>query len=89
MGLAPEQPGGQGQEEGGCSWAGDGGQGGRIQSPRKFSPNLGGHQSGEVTDGPHSVELQSLCSGTGSPHLMCGFSLATRSRDSSSLGGVE
>lgn len=32
------------------------------------------------------------CSGEFSPsipHLMCGFSLATKSRDSSSLGGVE
>lgn len=87
--LAPQQPGGQGHEKGERSWAGDGGQGGRTQRPRKVSPIFGGHQPGEVTDGPHSVGLWFLCPGTGSPHLMCGFSLATRSRDSSSLGGVE
>lgn len=88
-GLSSRATRGQGQEEEGYSWAGDGGQGGRTQSPRKVSPNLGGHQPREVTDRPHSVELQLLCSSITSPHLMCGFSLATRSRDSSSLGGVE
>lgn len=80
MGLAPKQPGGPTQGEGG--WAG-------RQKPRKVSQSLGGHQPRDVNNGPNSVELWSLCSGTESPYLMCGFSLATKSRDSSSLGGVE
>jgi len=52
------------------------------RSPRKAPVE---QKPGEMADGPH----QSLYSGTDSPHLMCGFSLATKSLDSSSLGGVE
>lgn len=85
MGSAPEQLQSRGREKG-CTGLGD-----TEAEPRDTgtSAQVWVDTNPEGSDLPHSVELQSPCSSSGSPHLMCGFSLATRSRDSSSLGGVE